>query len=393
MMKRTVYCFLMVLFLSSPAFGLDIDLKRCSKLPEEVTDIEFIFPNYAFVTTRQGDIYWFRGCGEPLSKITKLNVSDDSWVLGLYSIAVSPDFFKDPAVFVYYSADRDGQLVTRLSALVIDHSELFNDSEDMLVYDEFHDRYMLNRDALVTERVLLEIDQPHENSNGGALRFGPDELLYLGVGDGGAEGDPEGNAQNVSTIYGSILRIQPDLSKEEGYTIPEGNLQDFISGAVPEIWAYGVRNPWQITFDSQDNMIIADVGEHTIEEVDIIPAEMIGTEIVNLGWNIKEGNNCFNPPAECDSEGLIDPVFQYEHSGGEGNSITGGETLFYKGDEYYIFGDFMTGMLGVLDLDDPSDPVFEDGIDGNWVAFAKDPIGRVYVVDYYGGNLYKVDLD
>jgi hypothetical protein len=387
MMKKAVYSFLLMFLLSSPALGLDLALKQCNNLPEQPTDIEFIFPDYAFITTQQGDIYWFRGCNKPLRKIATLEVSTDSWELGLYSIAVSPKFFREPAVYVYYAANKDGQLVTRLSALVIDKSKLFVDPEDVVV----NDKYVQDEASLVKERVILEVEQPYTNGNGGALRFGPDNLLYLGVGDGGSDGDPEKNAQNVNTILGSIIRIKPDLSTAKGYTIPEGNLQDFIPGALPEIWAYGVRNPWKMTFDFHGNLILGDVGEHTIEEIDVIPEWMIGTQVVNLGWNIKEGDNCFCPPSDCDSEGLIDPVYQYEH-GGSGNSITGGEPLFARGDEYYIFGDFMTGKLSVLDLDNPSVPVVEKSFDANWVTFARDPLGRVYVVDYSSGSMYRVKL-
>ncbi len=377
--------------LTGPVFGLDLTLEPCMNAVEQMTDIKFVSPGHAFITTQPGDIYRFKGCNKALQKIATIDVATSSWTLGLYSIAVAPDFSSNPWVFLYYAAETNGRLTTRLSAFKLDQKKVPN--------------------AFVEEKILLEIDQPYTNSNGGALQFGPDDLLYLGVGDGGSEGDPDGNAQNIHSILGSIVRIKPDLGTERGYTIPDGNLQDFIPGALPEIFAYGARNPWKFTFDSMGNLIIADVGEHSIEEIDVINRDMIGTQAINLGWNIKEGNACFNPPEGCDPEGLIDPVYQYEHYGDAGNSITGGETIWYEGKEYYLFADFMTGQLSVLDLAAPETPVFENIYTGsNWVTFAKARLGRnlrenqgvgnfnkdgsnrVYVADYTSGTLYRIVL-
>jgi glucose/arabinose dehydrogenase len=354
----------------SQAGGLELSLEKCLNEPAQVTDIEFIAPHYALMTTQLGDIYWFRGCNRPAQRIGHVDVAMSDWRLGLYSIAVPHDFFWSHAVFIYYAADVAGELKTRLSRFEID---LFGDK------------------GLTDETVLLEIDQPYTGSNGGALKFGPDGLLYLGVGDGGSAGDPENNAQNVQTILGSILRIKPDINNEAGYTIPDGNLQDFVPGALPEIFAYGVRNPWKFTFAFDGSLILGDVGEDTIEEIDVISKEMIGTQEINLGWSIKEGSRCYNGGKDCSSENLIDPVYEYEH-GNHGNSITGGETYVLGDKEYYIFADFMTGMMGVLDLADPTTPVLldESGV-GNWVTFARTPLGRVYVTDY-SGELYRVIL-
>jgi hypothetical protein len=385
MIKRLFYSCLLTVMLTGPAFGLDLALEPCLDEVEQMTDIKFVFPGHALITTQSGDIYWFQGCNKKLLKISTIDVATSDWELGLYSVAVASDFLKNPRVFLYYAAQTDGRLTTRLSAFQLNLKD--KDS-----------------DVFVTEKVLLEIDQPDTNSNGGALKFGPDGLLYLGVGDGGSDGDPEANAQNIHSILGSIVRIKPDFKTEKGYTIPDGNLQDFIPGALPEIFAYGVHNPWKMTFDEKGNLIIADVGEHLIEEVDVISRDMIGTQALNLGWNIKEGDNCFNPPEQCDSQGLINPVYQYEH-GDSGNSITGGETIRLDDKEYYVFGDYLTGLLGVLDLDAPETPVFEKRFSGNWATFGKDlRFGRgsifnkdhsgsgVYVADYTSGTLYQIIL-
>jgi glucose/arabinose dehydrogenase len=353
------------------ANGLKLSLEECLTEPAQITDIEFIAPHYALMTNQLGDIYWFRGCNRPAEKIGHIDVAMSDWRLGLYSIAVPHDFFWSHTVFLYYAIEVEGALKTRLSRFNID---LFGDK------------------GLTGEAILLEIDQPYTGSNGGALKFGPDGLLYLGVGDGGSDGDPENNAQNVQTLLGSILRIKPDTDNEAGYSIPEGNLQDFVPGALPEIFAYGVRNPWKLSFAYDGSLILADVGEDTIEEVDILTEEMIGNQEINLGWAIKEGSDCYNRGDKCSSESLTDPVYEYVH-GNHGNSITGGETYMLGDKEYYIFADFMTGMIGVLDLADPGKPVLlDDSFVGNWVTFARTPFGRVYVSDY-AGHLYRVVLN
>ena len=372
MIRRIFYTCLLMVMLAGPAFGVDLKLKACLRGLPQITDIKFAFPGHAFITTQSGEVYWFQGDHKKPQKIATINVATSSWELGLYSVAVDPDFFWSTRLFLYYAIETDGQLKTRLSAFKLNPDDIPN--------------------GLMEEKILLEIDQPYTDGNGGALQFGPDGLLYLSVGDGGSEGDPDGNAQNIQSILGSIVRIKPDFSTEKGYTIPDGNLQDFIPGALPEIFVYGVHNPWKFTFDDQENLIIADVGEHLIEEIDIISRNMIGTQAINLGWKIKEGDICYNPPEGCDSKGMIDPVYQYKHDGDSGNAITGGETILSDGKEYYVFADYMTGQISMLDLEAPKIPVFEKHFKGNWTTFAKDSLGHVYVADYDRGIVYQVLL-
>jgi hypothetical protein len=351
--------------------NLDLSLTECLSQPAQVTDIEFIAPHYALMTTQLGDVYLFQGCNRDPKKVGHVDVGKVNFTSGLYSIAAPNDFFWSKNVYLYFTAEEDGQQKTRLASFKLD---LFND------------------EGLTDENVLIDIDQPYPRGNGGALTFGPDGLLYLGVGDGGSSGDPHNNAQNVTTLLGSILRIKPDADSKKGYTIPEGNLQDFVSEAKPEIFAYGVRNPWKMTFTYDGSLIIADVGEDTFEEVDIITPDMINKQEINLGWNIKEGKNCFNDSALCSIEGLVDPVYQYEH-GKNGNSISGGEIVYYDNKPYYLFADFMTGMMGALDLDNPSKPaVLNESLEGNWVTFGRDPFNRIYVADY-AGKIYRVELE
>jgi glucose/arabinose dehydrogenase len=354
----------------SQADDLELSLEQCLSEPAQVTDMEFIAPHYALMTTQSGDVYLFRGCNRDTKKVGHVDVAKTDWTSGLYSIAVPYNYFWTQTVYLYFTAEKDGELVTRLSSFKLN---LFDD------------------DGLTDEKVLIEIDQPYASNNGGALEFGPDGLLYLGVGDGGSKGDPDNNAQNVKNLLGSILRIKPDTDSKKGYTIPDGNLQESVSKAKPEIFAYGVRNPWKITFNYDGSMILADIGEDTIEEINILPPKMMNNKEINFGWNIKEGDNCFNDNAKCSKADLVDPVYQYQH-GKNGNSITGGEIYYLNNKEYYLFADFMTGMIGALDLDDPSETALQDeNQEGNWVTFARDPFGRVYVSDY-AGKLYSVNL-
>ncbi len=179
-----------------------------------------------------------------------------------------------------------------------------------------------------TRRELLMIDQPFPNHNGGQLAFGPDGFLYIGMGDGGGQGDPNGRAQNTNELLGKILRIDPTVpSSDKAYGIPAGN-PFATGGGAPEIWLYGVRNPWRFSFDTAtQDLWVGDVGQNKIEEVDWLPASNEGAgRGVNLGWNIKEGNTIFR--GGTDPGNLVDPVFQYTHEG-QNCSITGG--YVYRG--------------------------------------------------------------
>jgi glucose/arabinose dehydrogenase len=357
---------------SYTAQALEVSVEPCVTEPTEITDMAFVTPKKAILTTRTGALYWFEGCDQPVEKIgTIADVDNSTWQLGLYSIAINWNFYRTHRIYVYYTAQKAGQLVTRLSTLRLMHDK--------------------NGRSLSDGKVILEIPQPFENSNGGGMRFGPDGALYLGIGDGGSDGDPQGNAQNVHNLLGSILRIYPSGRDDSSYWIPRDNLYKFMPEALPEILLYGVRNPWKLTFDSRGDLIVADVGEHTTEEVDLIPTDKIGTQVINLGWNIKEGKECFNNQ-DCSSDGLLDPIYEYQHYGTAGNAITGGETLWVGGKEYYLFADYSTGHIGVLDLDHPAVPVQEITESGkNWTAFGRSPDGQVYIADYAGGGIYRIN--
>jgi len=194
-----------------------------------------------------------------------------------------------------------------------------------------------------SERLVLKVDQPFPNHNGGQLAFGPDGDLYIALGDGGSEGDPYGNGQSLGTLLGKILRIDPRPGNGRPYRIPAGNPFTGRAGARPEIWDYGVRNPWRFSFDpATGDLWIGDVGQDHWEEVDHEPARSGGH---NYGWNLREGTHRFagdRPP------GAVDPVIEYGHDNGACTVIGG---AVYRGHDIpglrgaYLYGDFCAGWV------------------------------------------------
>ncbi len=183
---------------------------------------------------------------------------------------------------------------------------------------------MPNRADPASEMVLMEIDQPYQNHNGGSIEFGPDGYLYIGLGDGGDRNDPQANGQNLSALLGKILRIDVDTPADgKAYGIPADNPFVETKGARPEIYALGTRNPWRIAFDKETgDLWIGDVGQELWEEVNVI------TKGGNYGWSNREGSHPFgNRPAVAGVPAPIDPVWEYDHQ--IGRSITGGRV--YRG--------------------------------------------------------------
>lgn len=239
------------------------------------------------------------------------------------------------------------------------------------------------------EIALLKIAQPFSNHNGGMIAFGPDGYLYIGMGDGGSGGDPLGSGQDLTTLLGAVLRINvDDASSGKLYGIPPDNL--FVGnsqGYKEEIFAYGLRNPWRFSFDLvSGNMWAADVGQDRIEEVDIV--ENGG----NYGWNIMEGKECFISSV-CDQQNLTLPVAEYGH--GIGQSVTGG--YVYRGTEltalvgYYIYSDFITGRIFVLDTESPDSEaqilaIQQDGIS----SFGLDQQENLFLIDFNTGRILTI---
>lgn len=240
-----------------------------------------------------------------------------------------------------------------------------------------------------SEQKILQIEQPAANHNGGQLQFGPDGYMYIGMGDGGRAGDPWGNAQNPEVLLGKLLRI--DVSGTETYTVPDSNPLLGQPGARPEIWATGLRNPWRFSFDrATDDLYIADVGQNIYEEVDFQPAAGPGGQ--NYGWDIMEGNHCFEPQTGCDTGGLVPPAAEYDHS--QGCSVTGGHV--YRGTRYpqltgvYFFGDFCSGNIWGLRREGSGQWQMALLLDTELSisSFGEDAAGEIYVIGYRDGNIY-----
>jgi glucose/arabinose dehydrogenase len=198
-----------------------------------------------------------------------------------------------------------------------------------------------------TRREVLFVDQPYANNKGGNLVFGPDGRLWIGLGDGGGGGDPADHAQSLGTLLGKMLRIEPRPSGDAPYTVPPDNPFVGTSGARPEIWAYGLRNPWRYSFDrSNGDLWIGDVGQNAREEIDFQPAGSGGGQ--NYGWARLEGSRSYSGRAPSNA---VPPIFDYDRSGGN-CGITGG--YVYRGGRIaglngaYVFADFCVGQLRAL---------------------------------------------
>jgi glucose/arabinose dehydrogenase len=244
---------------------------------------------------------------------------------------------------------------------------------------------------VASERVLLTIDQPFANHNGGALAFGPDGYLYIATGDGGSAGDPEDNGQSLDTLLGKLLRIDVDSSDGGlSYAIPKDNPFVGQDGARGEIWAYGLRNPWRFSFDPvTDELWIGDVGQSALEEIDHLRT---GSG-ANLGWNVTEGDACFEPASGCDRTGIEMPVAQYSHE--LGCSVTGG--YVYRGRAQpdlkgvYLFSDYCSGTIWGLDAAKPRAGVETLLETGRAVSsFGVDESGELYLTDLSSGGLFLI---
>ena len=245
-----------------------------------------------------------------------------------------------------------------------------------------------------SERQFLLVPQPFANHNGGGVVFGDDGFLYVALGDGGSGGDPLGNGQSLDTFLGKILRIDVDAGAP--YAVPFDNPFVSTPGALPEIWAYGLRNPFRIAFHrATGDLYIGDVGQGSFEEIDIGLASRGGGE--NYGWNVTEGFACYSPASGCDATGLTPPVLAYSHA--EGCSVTGG--VVYAGCRMpdlvgtYFYGDFCTAFVRSFRLVGGEAAEHRDwtsglgGID-QITSFGTDAGGEVYVVDR-DGEVYRLE--
>ena len=286
---------------------------------------------------------------------------------GLLGLAFHPQYAENGYFFVNYT-DRSGNtVVARFSG------NLGTPSADP-----------------ASEKILLQVKQPYPNHNGGGVVFGPDGYLYLSLGDGGSGGDPQNRAQSLTTLLGKILRI--DVNQGDPYAIPQDN--PFANGGgLPEIWAYGLRNPWRFSFDrATGDLFIADVGQNLYEEINYVP---VGSPVgLNFGWNFREGLHGYKGTAPGGAQ-FVDPIWEYGHD--QGCSVTGG--LVYRGSAApqlqgtYVYTDYCTGKIWGLSVD----------ADGKWSnqvlsemgasisGFGLDQAGELYVLEHNEGKVMRLE--
>ncbi len=287
---------------------------------------------------------------------------------GLLSMAFHPQYLNNGIFFVNYTAAFPRRTV--ISRFRVDPQN--------------------SNQALKNSEIrILEIKQPYSNHNGGQIAFGPDGYLYIGMGDGGAAGDPLGHGQNLRTLHGAILRIDINYESDETkYAVPEDNPFVGRQKILPEIWAYGLRNPWRFSFDRlTGELYTGDVGQNRFEEIDLIEKGK------NYGWNIMEGAHCYAPPSGCSQRGLQRPLVEYDHS--EGYSVTGG--FVYRGKAIpslqgrYLYGDFGSGKIwGLIQKNGRlQDQRLLMNTTINISSFGEDERGEVYVVGLKG-NIFQI---
>jgi glucose/arabinose dehydrogenase len=289
---------------------------------------------------------------------------------GLLGLALHPDFPDDPRLFVDYT-DVDGDTVISSFTASLDA-----DSADP-----------------ESELVLMHIKQPFPNHNGGAVVFGPDGMLYIGMGDGGSGGDPQGNGQRLDTHLGKILRIDVDVpaTQDPPYAVPPDNPFVDRDGAFPEIWQFGVRNPWRIRFDAATgDLWIGDVGQNAWEEIDVARKGQSG---LDFGWNRMEGFECFAPSSGCDETGLTLPLAAYGHD--LGCAVVGGVVVHDPSqatlDGRYLFADECSGNIWTMDPtgDGRREPSLVLESRRSISAIGQSESGAVYMVDLGSGDLLR----
>ncbi|NDE15314.1 dehydrogenase [bacterium] len=327
-----------------------------------ITDVEFMPGESAtaVVLEKAGKAYRLNLKDNSRAELFTVPVKTES-ELGLLGFAFHPQFTKNRKFFVHYNP----------------RSDLSRISEWLWVENQ-----KTGALSCTEQRVLLEVEQPYQNHNGGSLVFGPDGLLYIGFGDGGWRGDPENRSQDMSSLLGKMLRI--DVNTKPGDAVK------------PEIFARGLRNPWKYSFDSKGRLVAGDVGQDKWEEITFVERG------ANLGWRVFEGSHCYDPSRDCDKAlpGAVGPIAEYDHE--LGKSVTGG--FEYRGSNVialkgrYVFGDFVSGRIWSIPLPEktPAKPLSGKELKdhGKWdiliSTFAEDASGEIFVADYGGGGIYLI---
>ena len=343
-------------------------------------------PELLYVLEQRGMIWSITNTGN--SKKIFLDIRDKVYKpvfpgdeRGLLGLAISPNFDSDSLIYLNY-INKDKQTVV----------SRFNTTNS-------------------SEEILISFDQPYSNHNGGMLAFGPDGYLYIAVGDGGSAGDPDYNAQNRKNLFGSILRI--DVDTDKGYSTPETNPFIDSQDMMPEIWSYGLRNPWRFSFDRKTgDLYIGDVGQHNWEEINFQNSASSGGE--NYGWNHYEGEDIYNESAPLSNHtkpihfypnnaNIFKVLLGWDEEDAFGCSVTGG--YVYRGNDipdiqgYYLFADYCTGRIWmfqhendtVSNLSEITDIInLEDNKETVYISsFGEDANGELYIINY-NGSIYKI---
>ena len=318
-----------------------------------------------FIVEQTGRIYMIEKDGQKAKIFLDIHEDTRPWKKsneeGLLGLAFHPRFSETGEFFICYSPV-DAPQAERISRFHVSAQDP-------------------NKADQNSEEIVLQFDQPFPNHNGGSIAFGPDGFLYIGLGDGGSRNDPFDNAQNLSVLLGKILRIDIDQpGAETAYAVPSDNPFVDLDGARPEIWAYGFRNPWQLTFDNQTGALwMADVGQDLQEEINLVKKGG------NYGWRRREGSYHFGNISS--DVPVIDPLWEYDHQ--VGKSITGGPVVrgspIPELEGRYLYGDFVSGRMWALGVQDSSDPstISNQLIPWNGLpifGFGHDQDGAVYVL-------------
>ncbi len=326
--------------------------KVCQSLPQITDIVSHPDPsNFGFfVSHKTGELGFCDSKKLEMNLVHKFDVVTPS-EMGLLSVAFSPDFLTSRKFFIHRNIAKAKKNISQISEW----------------------NFSIQKASLISpllNRIVFEIEQPYSNHNGGPLLFLPNGKLLLGLGDGGAANDPHDFSQNPNSLFGKILEF--DVS---------------ASSPVPTLFATGLRNPWKMTIESGETLLVADVGQNQFEEISRVKRGG------NYGWNIKEGFSCFKKNPRCSEKKFEDPIFIYDHS--KGQSITGGHVA--TSSEYktlvnrYVFGDFESGRLWALNPTQPQDFIEVLKTDFSISTFGKTRDGKILVANFYSGEIFSLE--